>query len=168
MALADFTPRGDRWVLSYALDLPVNRWDAWIAVTSRDGLGRWFPATIVGEWTIGRALAFNVPEDPDGEVTSGRVIDVEAGALLAFTWEADSLRLSLTQYDAGTRLVFAASLDRRGRGAREGAGWHVCLAALAASVGGQVGESDRDWAELFGRYASLLGPEATTGLPPSP
>lgn len=164
--LADFTRRADRWVLAYAVDLPVNRWDAWIAITSRDGLGRWFPATIVGEWTTGQALRFSFPEDPGGEAMGGRVVDVEAGALLAFTWEADSLRLALTEYDGGTRLVFAASLDAQGRGAREGAGWHVCLAALLASVGGYVADADREWQLLFDRYARKFGPAAATVLPP--
>lgn len=168
MALADLSRRGDRWVLRYALDLPVNRWDAWIAVTSRDGLGQWFPAVIVGEWTTGRTLRFTFPEDPDGEATTGRVVDVEAGALLAFTWGTDSLRLALTQYDAGTRLVFAASLDSQGRGAREGAGWHVCLAALRASLGGYVEDADRDWTALFDRYSRKFGPGAATVLPPAP
>lgn len=167
MALADFVQRGRRWVLAYTIDLPVNRWDAWIAIASRDGLGQWFPATIVGEWTIGRVLRFTFPEDPDGEPMAGRVVDVEAGALLAFTWESDSLRLTLTEHDGGTRLDFAASLDGQGRGAREGAGWHVCLAALRESVGGYVVDSDRDWKQLFGRYAEKFGPAAATVLPPS-
>lgn len=167
MALADFTQRGQRWVLAYAIDLPVNRWDAWIAITSRDGLGQWFPATIVGEWTAGRALRFTFPHDPDGEAMSGRVVDVDAGALLAFTWEIDSLRMNLTEYDGGTRLVFAASLDGQGRGAREGAGWHVCLAALRESVGAYVEDADRDVKQLFGRYAEKFGPAAATVLPPS-
>ncbi|HXD27754.1 MAG TPA: SRPBCC domain-containing protein [Arthrobacter sp.] len=167
MELADFGRRGDRWILTYAIDLPVNRWDAWIAITSRDGLGQWFPATIVGEWTTGRTLRFGFAGDPDGEPMTGRVVDVEPGSLLAFTWAGDSLRMTLTQYDAGTRLVFAASLDSQGRGAREGAGWHVCLAALRASVGGYVEDADRDWKRLFGRYAAKFGPDAATILPPA-
>ncbi len=167
MALADFGRRGERWILTYTIDLPVNRWDAWIAITSRDGLGQWFPATIVGEWTTGRPLRFTVGADPDGEPMAGRVVDVEAGALLAFTWATDSLRMALTQYDAGTRLVFAASLDSQGRGAREGAGWHVCLAALRESVGGYVEDADLDWQALFDRYSRRFGPEAATVLPPA-
>ncbi|MET1034626.1 MAG: SRPBCC domain-containing protein [Arthrobacter sp.] len=166
MEMATFTPAGSRWVLTYRVDLPVNRWDAWIAVTTRDGLRPWFPATIVGEWTPGRELAFTFPDEPDADPMRGEVTDVEPGRELAFTWEGDSLRITLEEHDAGTRLVFAASLDGRGRGARDGAGWHACLAELRESVGGYVEDADKDTGRLFGAYASALGPEASTALPP--
>jgi len=166
MDLATFAPAGKRWVLTYGIDLPVNRWDAWIAVTSRDGLREWFPATIVGEWTPGRELVFTFPEDPDADPMRGEVVDVDSGSSLVFRWESDSLRIALQEHDAGTRLVFAASLDEQGRGAREGAGWHVCLANLRESVGGYVEDSDKDWPSLFGAYARKFGPEASTALPP--
>ena len=96
----------------------------------------------------------------------GEVVDVESGSSLAFRWETDSLRIALQEYDAGTRLVFAASLDDRGRGARDGAGWHVCLANLRESVGGYVEDADKDWKPLFDAYAAKFGPEAATALPP--
>jgi uncharacterized protein YndB with AHSA1/START domain len=166
MELADFTPAGSRWVLTYRIDLPVNQWDAWIAVTSRDGLGHWFPARIVGEWAAGRELVYTFPEEPDADPMRGEVVEVETGRFLAFTWDTDTLRIGLDPYDAGTRLVFAASVDQRGRGAREGAGWHACLAALRESLGGYVEEEDKDWKSLFARYAGKFGAEAATVLPP--
>ncbi|GHD02723.1 SRPBCC domain-containing protein [Zhihengliuella salsuginis] len=164
---ATFGPAGDRWLLKYVVDLPVSRWDAWIAVTTRDGLGAWFPARVLGEWTPGRELTFAFDDDDD-EPTYGEVVDVDSGRQLAFTWETDSLRLSLEEYDAGTRLTFAASIGARGRGARDGAGWHACLAALRESVGGYVEDADKDTGRLFALYSERFGPEGSTERPAAP
>jgi hypothetical protein len=163
---AAFAPSGRRWVLTFRGDLPVNATDAWIAVASRDGLRGWFPAVIVGEWTAGRDLAFYVPDDEADEPVWGEVVDAEIGRLLAFVWGADSLRITLEPYDAGTRLVFAVSLDARGRGVHEAVRWHVCLAHLRESVGGYVEDADKDHDALFRRYRTAFGEDAAA-LPPA-
>ncbi|MBG6084200.1 SRPBCC domain-containing protein [Zhihengliuella flava] len=162
---ATLTPAGSRWVLTFAVDLPVSRWDAWIAVTTRDGLGAWFPARIQGEWRQDSGLMFTF--DEEDEVSYGRVVDAEIGFSLAFTWEEDSVRLKLEEYDAGTRLTFAASIDAPGRAARDAAGWHASLAALRESVGGYVEETDQDVRHLFAMYEGLFGQAAATDKPPS-
>lgn len=164
LAPATFGPAGNRWVLTFEVDLPVSRWDAWIAVTTRDGLGAWFPARIEGEWAQDRELTFTF--DGEDEVMHGHVIEAETGFSLAFTWDDDSLRMKLEEYDAGTRLTFAASIDSQGSGARDGAGWHSCLAALRESVGGFVEDTDKDSKYLFAMYEELLGAEAATAKPP--
>jgi hypothetical protein len=60
------------------------------------------------------------------------------------------------------------TLDERGKAARDGAGWHTCLDALAAHLQGGPGarEAIGIWSEVHVLYVESFGPEAATIGPP--
>jgi hypothetical protein len=55
----------------------------------------------------------------------------------------------------------------RGKAARDGAGWHECLARLAADLDGRTPpEWAATWRAVHPGYVEKLGPEAATIGPP--
>jgi hypothetical protein len=71
---------------------------------------------------------------------------------------------------SGTLLRLLAVLEDRGKGARDGAGWHACLGALSAHLDGAPPESARaamdGWKDVRDHYIDAFGPEASTIGPP--
>ena len=67
----------------------------------------------------------------------------------------------------GTVLTLTDTFADLGKAARDAAGWHECLARLAASLAGTPlpgwGET---WRQVHPRYVGRLGPEAATIGPP--
>jgi hypothetical protein len=70
--------------------------------------------------------------------------------------------------DGGTTLTLFDTLEDRGKGARDGAGWHTCLDALEAALDGQDNPRDEmsRWNEVHPHYVESFGPEAATIGPP--
>ena len=71
---------------------------------------------------------------------------------------------------SGTLLRLLAVLEDRGNGARDGACWHTCLAALGAHLDGAPPEEARGamdgWRDVRDHYVDAFGPEAATIGPP--
>ena len=58
--------------------------------------------------------------------------------------------------------------EEQGKAARDGAGWHACLDALEAALGGQADSRshlDRG-GQLYPHYTESFGPEAATSAHP--
>jgi hypothetical protein len=68
----------------------------------------------------------------------------------------------------GTLLTLLDTLEERGKAARDGAGWHVCLDSLEASLRGEdkAREEMSAWHEVHRHYVESFGPEAATLGPP--
>jgi uncharacterized protein YndB with AHSA1/START domain len=156
-----------RWQLRFTRTLahPVER--VWRALTEPEHLAHWFPSTIDGRREAGAALRFQFP----GEAVSpigGEMLAYDPPRLIELRWGTDVLRFELKPVAAGTQLTLVDTLDALGKAARDGAGWHTCLAALARCLDGA--ENPRDelgrWAEVHPRYVEMLGPEAATIGPP--
>jgi uncharacterized protein YndB with AHSA1/START domain len=108
----------------------------WQAVTDPAELAHWFPATVTVDLRPGGAMSF----DFGGGVTlDGEVTELDPPRLFAFSWGAEDLRFELEPDDggAGCRLRFTHVLEERDTAARDAAGWHVCLEALALRLAGQ-------------------------------
>jgi uncharacterized protein YndB with AHSA1/START domain len=112
---------------------PVDR--VWATVTDPDELATWFPARVAvdGDLRTGATLRFTFEVDGDGG--TGTVLDHRPPGRLAFTWGGDEVWFELEPLDTGgTRLVLTNVLEARDTAARNGAGWEVCLDALARTA----------------------------------
>jgi uncharacterized protein YndB with AHSA1/START domain len=144
----------------------------WQAITDPAELTHWFPQDLEGRFAPGAALRFVFRGEPpvlDGEVLrefTGEVLEFDPPRLLAYTWAGDTLRWSLTPDGGGCLLVFTDTFTDPGKAARDGAGWHVCLDALAVRLdGAQAGPGNR-WQEYYEDYADRFGPDAATASLP--
>ena len=76
---------------------------------------------------------------PDGETRGdGVVAAYEPPRLLAYSWGEDHLRFELHRHPDGTLLVFMHTFADRFKAARDAAGWHLCLDALASGLAGET------------------------------
>ena len=152
-----------RWQLCFTRTLPHPPEKVWRALTEPEHLAHWFPTTIEGERAAGAPLrfAFRSGEAP---AFDGELIAFEPPSLLEFRWGPDVIRLELRPESDGTELTLLDTLEERGKGARDAAGWHVCLDKLAAHLDGE--ESATAWQTVHAEYVERFGPEAATIGPP--
>jgi uncharacterized protein YndB with AHSA1/START domain len=152
-----------RWQLRFTRRLPHPPEKVWRALTEPEHLAHWFPTTIEGERAAGAPLRFSF-RDGEASAFDGEMITFEPPSALEFRWGDDVVRLELRAEGDGTELTLLDTLDDRGKGARDAAGWHVCLDKLAAHLRGE--EGDTEWRAVHAEYVERLGPEAATIGPP--
>jgi uncharacterized protein YndB with AHSA1/START domain len=138
----------------------------WRALTEPEHLAAWFPARIEGERSAGAALRFVFPKG-EGPTLDGEMLRYEPPTVLEFRWGQDELRFELQRDGEGSLLNFVETFDEFGRAARDAAGWHVCLDALAAHLDGQPPAGQEAWPQVHQRYVERFGPEAATIGPPA-
>lgn len=147
---------------------PVER--VWQMVTTPEGLARWFPArpefaaleagcamTFTFEQAdIDRAVEQGVEDVP---LTSGGTIQqVDPPREFVFDWLGEIIRFELEPDGDGCRLVFTHTFDRdEAQAPKNGAGWHVCLDALAAALSGRAAPDEERASQLQALYARDLG-----------
>jgi uncharacterized protein YndB with AHSA1/START domain len=158
---------GGRWQLRFTRTLPHPIEKVWQAVTEPEHLANWFPTTIEGAREAGAALRFTLPEG-QGPPFDGEMLAFRPPTLMEFRWGTDIVRLELQPSDTGTVLTLLDTLDDRGKGARDGAGWHACLDALERELQGDPAARDamNRWSEVATHYIESFGPEAATIGPP--
>jgi uncharacterized protein YndB with AHSA1/START domain len=156
-----------RWRLRFTRTLAHPQEKVWRAVTEPEHLARWFPTTIEGERAAGAPLRFSFPAG-EAPPFDGEMVVYEPPSVLELRWGTDILRLELRPAATGTELTLLDTLDERGKAARDGTGWHVCLDALAAHLDGEPAARDSldTWPDLQPHYVERFGPEAATIGPP--
>jgi uncharacterized protein YndB with AHSA1/START domain len=156
-----------RWRLRFTRTLRHPQEKVWQAVTEPEHLAHWFPTTIEGQRAPGARLRFSFPEG-EAEPFDGEMTAFEPPRLMELRWGPDLVRIELRPVPEGTELTLLDTLEERGKAARDGAGWHTCLDALEASLGG--GDDARaatgGWADVHAQYVERFGPEAATIGPP--
>src|SRR5262245_55056305 len=154
---------GLRWQLRYIRSLPHACEKVWAALTEPDHLAAWFPTEVHGDRTEGAKLRFAFPngEAPD---FYGELLTYEPPTVLEYQWGDDTLRFELRPEGDGCVLTFLDTFVELGKAARDAAGWHVCLDALAADLSGDPSARDRldGWKKVHDGYVATLGPEAST------
>ena len=139
----------------------------WLAITEPEHLAHWFPTTIEGERAAGAHLSFDFPQG-QAPAFEGEMLAFDPPRLMELRWGPDTLRLELHPDGAGTRLVLLDTLQELGKAARDGAGWHTCLDALAAHLDGEPDPRGKlaGWDEVHTAYVAEFGPAASTIGPP--
>ena len=141
----------------------------WRALTEPGHLEAWFPSTIEGERTAGSALQFAFKEMPDLKL-DGEVLAWDPPRRFEFKWGPDTLRFELEPEGDGCIFTLTDIFEELGKGARDAAGWHVCLENLVDALDGREPAPERSgagyWRTINARYQELFGPEASTEGPP--
>ena len=162
----------DRPVLRFERRLAHAPEKVWKAITDPAELTHWFPQDVEGTFAPGARLRFvfrGAPPVLDGKVIEdfkGEVLEIDPPRLIAYTWGEDILRWTLTPDGDGCLLVFTDSLADRGKAARDGTGWHVCLDGLQARLDDRAAPDGDRWTELYERYRADFGPQASTASLP--
>jgi uncharacterized protein YndB with AHSA1/START domain len=156
-----------RWRLRFSRTLRHPPETVWRAITEPEHLAHWFPTTIEGERAPGARLRFSFPEAKMPPM-DGEMLAFEPPSLMELRWGPDTLRLELRPSEEGTVLTLLDTLEERGKAARDGAGWHVCLDGLETHLDGGEGlrESMGAWKEVHPNYVESFGAEAATIGPP--
>jgi uncharacterized protein YndB with AHSA1/START domain len=158
---------GGAWQLRFTRSLRHPPERVWRALTDATELEAWFPTTIEGELVTGASLKFGFRDEPYDPL-DGVMLACEPNRLMEFRWGDDLLRITLEPDGAGTRLTLVDVLSDIGKGARDAAGWHVCLDNLERWLAGEPTGEGNEWEPLNLEYASRFGPEAATLGPPEP
>ena len=97
----------------------------------------------------------------------GEVLVYDPPRVFAYRWATDVLRWELRADGSGCVLTFTDTIEEQGKAARDGAGWYVCLGALAARLDGAAPPPADLWQRVHPGYVSRFGPEAATIGPPA-
>ncbi len=168
--------REGRSVLRFQRVLAHPRERVWRALTEREDLAAWHPTPFDLEPRAGGAIEFDAPE---GMPTwpRGQVLACEQPSLLVHTWgppPEDELRWTLEEHGGGCLLTLEHHFADRFKAARDGAGWHLCLRALAALLDGrepaETGSPQSlpgGWSELNQNYQRrfAIDPHEATPVP---
>ncbi len=156
-----------RWQLRFTRTLPHRQGKVWRAITEPEHLAQWFPTTIEGERAASAPLRFSFPGG-EAPPMDGEMLAFEPESAMEVRWGPDVIRIELRPMDDGTELTLLDTLEERGKAARDGAGWHVCLDALEVALGGEPGARDqmKGWHEVHPHYVESFGPAAATIGPP--
>lgn len=160
-----FTKDGDRYILLVERELAHPPEKVWRALTERDLLRQWFPSDVEGEWRVGAPLRFvflhGEGEGLSDEELSGEVLTVDPPRLLEFRWGTSVLRCALEATAEGTFLAISETIDDPSWGARNAAGWEMCLENLNLVLqAGTVLKFVADvWHGKYERYAQEFEPE---------
>ncbi len=124
---------------------PIGR--VWTAVTTPEGLARWFPAQVEVDLRPGGIVTYR--GDPYTEHRPGRVLVCDPPMHLAFTWGDDELTFQLESTEGGgCRFTLFDLLDGRDSAARNAAGWDVCLDALDRHLAGEPSDGPHSSAAM--------------------
>ena len=144
----------------------------WSALTEPGEQRSWHPTPFELEPQVGGKVSYlpggDAPDMPQGEVT-----EYDPPRVLAHTWDEDLLRWELRAADDGCVLVLTHTFDDHFKAARDAAGWHVCLDALASTLEGAApphgDDGERlpgDWRELNAAYEKRFGIPPERATPP--
>jgi uncharacterized protein YndB with AHSA1/START domain len=145
---------------------PVSK--VWRALTEPESLAGWFPTTMEGDRAAGAALHFAFREG-EGEDFDGQMLVFDPPTTMELRWADDILSFELEADGSGCLLKVTVTFPELGKGARDGAGWHVCLEQLAYVAEGTElpwDPADR-WRQVHPGYVDRFGPEASSIGPPA-
>lgn len=137
----------------------------WRAVTERGLLKQWFPCDVEGGWKVGAALRFNfLHGEGDGlpeEDLRGEVLAVDEPHLLEFRWGSHRLKYEIVADGDGCMFSLSESFDDPSWGARNAAGWEMCLENLQLVVEGVAASKfiADVWQGKFKHYVKKFEPD---------
>ncbi len=170
---ATFSMDGPRYTLLFERRLPHPPEKVWRVLTERELLRQWFPCDVEGEWRVGAKLRFTFlhgeGEGLSDEELRGEVLKADPPHHLEFRWGDHFYECRLIPEGDGCRLVFSDSFTDASSGARNAAGWELCLENLDLLLEGAVlAKFAVDvWLKKFKYYAKKIETKAgpQQGLP---
>lgn len=155
---------GARFQLALVRHLPHAPEKVWRVLTERELLEQWFPCDVHGEWKVGAPLRFEFRhgegEGLPEEQMRGEVLVVDTNRLLEFSWGDHVIRCELVADEGGCRLHFSDTFDDPSWGARNAAGWEMCLESMDLLLeGAAIAKFAWDvWRTKFKRYVQKFEP----------
>ena len=155
---------GPRYTLLVERRLAHAPEKVWRVLTERELLKQWFPCDVEGEWRVGAELRFiflhGEGEGLSDEELRGEVLSVEQPRLIEFRWGTHLLKLELTPDADGCRLRLSENFEDPSLGARNAAGWEMCLENLDLLIEGAslVKFAVEVWRAKFERYVTKFEP----------
>ena len=147
-----------RGAVTFIRSYPVPAAEAWAAVSTAEGLAGWFPSSVRFEHDAGLVA---LSGDPNQAGSTERIVDWEPPRRWAFEWGGDLLEFIVEGSDAEAELTLRNWLGDTRTAARNAAGWHVCLAALARKLGrpegphaGPADAGAPDWDHVYEGYVA--------------
>lgn len=137
----------------------------WQVLTEREFLRQWFPCDVAGKWSVGETLRFTFPEGQHEGLSEkemrGEVLLVDPPKQLEFTWGQYKYRCELTAEGDGCNLRFIESFTHPSEGARNAAGWEMCIENLDLILQGlQIAIfALKVWKPKFDKYVRKFEPE---------
>ncbi len=141
---------------------PIEK--VWRVVTEDRLLNQWFPCDVVGDWIVGAELRFNFRNGEEQglpeEYLYGKVLAVDEPRLLEYTWGSHVMKYELAPDGDGCVLRLSESFDDASWGARNAAGWEMCLDTLQLVLdGAELVKFAADvWKTKFKHYARQFEP----------
>jgi uncharacterized protein YndB with AHSA1/START domain len=150
-----------RWVLTMTRDLPHPVDRVWPKLTEPHQLATWSP--VVPDRPLTSVGPATSRETPQADGVDAEVLVSDPPHELVHRWGGHLLRWTLAPTATGSRLTLEHTFDERAERGMYAAGWHICLAVLAAGLDGHdvdrvVGAraTDHGWPDLRERYDSAL------------
>ena len=148
-----------RGAVTFVRSYQVPAAEAWDAVSTEAGLAGWFPSRVRIDHDAGRVTFSGDPNQARSAGDTERIVDWEPPRRWAFEWGGDLLEFLVEGNEAEAELTLRNWLADTRTAARNAAGWHVCLAALARQIGGAQGPhtdagSPPDWEPLYEGYVA--------------
>lgn len=169
-AYGSLSAENGAYVLRFERRLPHPIDKVWHALTDPAALRHWFPQDVEWDLHLGAKVQFSFrPGEGYDSIPPfhGEVLEYDPPRVLAFSWGPDSLRWELRPDADGCLMIFTDTLGERGKAARDGAGWHVCLDTLESWLDGTQPPPADHWQRAHLGYVARFGPEAATIGPPN-
>ena len=158
--------REGRFVLRFERRLAHPPEKVWAALTDPAELRHWFPQDVEADLRPGGTMRFTF-RGAEAPPFDGEVLVYDPPRVFAYRWGPDVLRWELRADGSGCTLTFTDTIEAQGKAARDAAGWHVCLEALAARLDGTEPPAAGRWTQIHPGYVTRFGPEAATIGPPA-
>ena len=160
----ELAPHGDDWVVVIRRTLPQTPQQVWTALTAAEDLRQWAPFSPDRDLVSAGPVQLTDRGVANPQTHPSTIEEAVAPVLLVVAWGEDQLRWELTPDGSGTALTLRHRFVDKPWVGSYAAGWHLCLAALAALLDGHptpsvVGEDAlaHGYQELANGYAELLG-----------
>ncbi|MET0863200.1 MAG: SRPBCC domain-containing protein [Nakamurella sp.] len=160
----ELQPDGDNWVVVIERTLAHPPEQVWNALTVAEDLRQWAPFSPDRDLTAAGPVQLTDRGVANPGTHPGNIEQAIPPRLLVMAWGDDLLRWELVPDSAGTLLTLRHRFVDKPWVGSYVAGWHLCLAALAALLNGHptpsvVGDNAREhgYQELADGYAELLG-----------
>lgn len=134
MSADQFLQLGGRPTVRVERRYPQSIEKVWLAVTTPEHLGQWFPSPVEIDLRAGGSMQFEAFGGTPA--ASGTVEVVEIPRKLTFTWGTDRLTFDLAPDGDGTTFALTHSFDDRSGAPSFATGWELCLVGLRSVLAG--------------------------------